>query len=251
MNSSYEPVSNPALPLPRPVSAVRSRGLSAAYVPMEYREAGEGSRMPPAFEEEDSQRSSPNGEDTASAAPAEAAPDFDQLLAEGIERERRTITLQIQQEAEREIQCARAAVAGAIEEFARQREEYFRQAEGEIVGLTLAIARRILHRESQIDPSLLAGLVRHELDQMDSATSVRLLVAPQTLSSWSEVVRAIARPVELASDAALEAGDARIETALGSTTVSMERELKEIERAFFDLLSRRPEAAAVKASRVQ
>ncbi len=59
------------------------------------------------------------------------------------------------------------------------------------------------------------------------------------------------RPVELVADKALAASEARMETALGSTVVSFERELKEIERGFFDLLSHRPAAADVRAARVQ
>jgi flagellar assembly protein FliH len=80
---------------------------------------------------------------------------------------------------------------------------------------------------------------------------VRLLVSPDTLNYWNEAVRTISRPVELATDKTVAPGDARIETALGSTTVSLERELKEIERGFFDLLSHRPRASDDKSVRVQ
>lgn len=244
MNLSYEPVSSAA----RAARASRALSCAASYVPLEYREACHSS---PSEEESSGQAAESAGAPAPFAETAEAQPDSDQLLAEEIERQRRAITLEVQQEAEREIQRARAAVGCSIEQFGQQREEYFRQAEVEIVSLALAIAQRILHRESQIDPRLLAGLVRHELEQMESATRVRLLVSADTLSYWNEALRDIARPVELVADAALAPGDARIETALGSTTVSLEGELKEIERGFFDLLSRRPGAAAGKAARVQ
>jgi flagellar assembly protein FliH len=41
-----------------------------------------------------------------------------------------------------------------------QREQYFVRAEAEIVQLALAIAAKILHREAQVDPMLVATLVR-------------------------------------------------------------------------------------------
>ncbi len=214
---------------------------SPSCVPLQYRDASEP------FE--------PGRSSESAAAPAdrtaEASPDPAELLAAQIEQERRTITAQARQETEREIQRVRAGIAGMIEQFARQRDEYFRQAEAEIVSLALAIARRLIHRETQIDPRLLAGLVNHELEQLEAATRVRLLVSPDALSYWEEALHDMSRPIELTSDKTLAAGDARFETVLGSTTVSFESELKEIERGFFDLLSHRPASAESRTLRVQ
>jgi flagellar assembly protein FliH len=252
MNSLYEPVQLAARLASRPAPGVAAGvdSVAACYLPLEYREVGETFPLP--SEEERPERSPESDRSPAAdSQPEDPLPDPAEVLAALIEQERHAITAQAHQDAEREIQRARAAIAGAIEQFAQQRDEYFRQAEAEIVGLALAIARRLIHRESQIDPRLLAGLVRHELEQLEGATSVRLLVSPETLSYWNEAVRTIPCPVEVASDKTLDPGDARIETALGSTTVSFERELKEIERGFFDLLSRRPAASEGKAVRVQ
>ena len=238
MNSSYESV-----PFAARLASRQDSGI-ANYLPLEYREAEE-----PMLPEDDCQEQ--GAENLVDAPPAEPLPDPAEVLEARLEQERRAIRALAHQEAEREIQKARAAIAAAIQQFAQQRDEYFHQAESEIVSLVLAIARRLIHRESQIDPGLLGGLVRHELEQLDAATSVRLFVSPDTLSAWNETVRAIPHPVELLSDKTLGPGDARMETALGATTVSLERELKEIERGFFDLLSRRPPAADTKAGRVQ
>lgn len=221
MSSSSEPVRHPS------------------YMPMEYREAGE-----PGYPEAP-------GKAFDDQPPREPPPDPEALFAVRLEAERRAITAHARQEAEREIRHVRTEVACAIEQFAQQREEYFRQVEGEVVSLALAIARRLLRRESQIDPRLLAGLVNYELDQLDAATSVRLLVSPETLGYWNEAAPTMPRPVEVAPDKALAAGAVRIETVLGSTTVSFERELKEIERGFFDLLSHRPAAKESATALVQ
>jgi flagellar assembly protein FliH len=242
MNSSYEPHSSAARLASRPESGAPC--ASPHYLPMEYREASA-----PEMEECPSGQDADDGNPSASAGTVEPQPDLEELVAARVELQRRAVTAQAQQEAAQEIQRARATVACAIEQFTRQRDEYFRQAEGEIVNLSLAIARKIIHRESQIDPRLLAGLVRHELEQLEAATSVRLLVSPETLSYWGEALRSLPRPVEVAPDAALAAGEARIETALGSTTLGFDRELKEIERGFFDLLARRPGAAEAKEAK--
>jgi len=222
MNSSSEPLS------------------PATYLPLQYCEANQPFQAP--F--------------PAQSPPVTEEPDPAVVLEVRIQAERRAIRAQLRQEADREIQHARADISRAIEQFARQREDYFRHAEEEVVSVALAIARRLIHRETQIDSRLLAGLVNYELDQLDSTTSVRLFVSPDSLGYWNEAAATMSRSVEVASDPGLSPGDARIETALGSTTIGFERELKEIERGFFDLLSHRPlpaetAAAETKTVRVQ
>jgi len=215
---------------------------SESYAPLVYREAGE-----------------PPDVDTTSEAAAEQPPavtrppqpDPAALFAARLEEQRRTITAQARQEAEREIQRVRAGIARSIEDFGQQREKYFRQCEAEVVDLALAIARRIIHRETQIDPRLLASLVNYELEQLDAATSVRLIVAPDSLGYWNEAAADMSRAVEVSADKTLAPGDVRIETVLGNTSVSFERELKEIERGFLDLLSHRPAASESRLVRVQ
>jgi flagellar assembly protein FliH len=184
-------------------------------------------------------------------ADAEPQPDPAAAFAQRLEEEKRAIAAQFRMEAEREIQRARSAIAHAIDEFVLQRDVYYQQAEREVVDLALAIARRIIHRETQIDPRLLAALVRHEIEQLDAATSVRLVVSPDALASWNELAPSMPRAVEVRPDKALSSGDIRIETALGATSINFERELKEIERGFFDLLSHRPAPAESRAVRVQ
>jgi flagellar assembly protein FliH len=185
------------------------------------------------------------------AIDAEPPPDSSAAFAARLEEETRAIAAQMRGEAEREVQRARAAISHAIDAFALQRDAYYQQAEREVVDLALAIARRIIHRETQIDPRLLEALVHHEIEQLDAATSVRLVVSPDALASWNEAASAMPRTVEVHSDRALSSGDIRIETALGVTSINFERELKEIERGFFDLLSHRPAPAESRAVRVQ
>lgn len=225
------------------MSSLSEHLQSAAYAPMEYREAGDPfdySKIPDATDECLPAPSSP-----------EPQPDPAALFAARLEEERCAITEHARQEAEREIKRGRSEIASAIENFGEQREEYFRQCEAEVVDLAMAIARRIIHRETQIDPRLLAGLVNYELEQLDAATSVRLIVSPDSLRSWNETASAMSRAVEVAPDQALVPGEVRIETVLGATTLSFERELKEIERGFFDLLSHRQTVDEPKPVHVQ
>ena len=215
-------------------------GRSSSYLPMEFPEVGGAAADESALETAEGEAPKP-----------EAVPSLEEMVAARVEEARRTIAAQARQETERELQLARQQIAKAIERFAAEREGYFRKAEGEVVNLAMAIARRLLHRESQIDPKLLAGLVNYELEQLDEATKVRLSVSPEAVSDWRSAASGLAREAEIMPDKALAAGEVRIETALGATTVSLEREMKEIERGFFDLLAHRPQNASGEAARVQ
>ncbi len=58
--------------------------------------------------------------------------------------------------------------------------------ESEVVQLALSIARKILHREAQIDPLLLTGIVRVALESLNDGTQVRLRANPQEIPFWRD-----------------------------------------------------------------
>jgi len=144
---------------------------------------------------------------------------------------------------ERELAAERQAIANALADFGREREGYFCRVEAEVVKLAIGIARKILHREVQVDPLLLAGVVRVALEKIAAGTSVRLRVHPDHVYAWHDFFanqqehRLIP---ELLGDATLGVGHCVLETGLGTTELTLEAQLAEIERGFFDLLAQRP-----------
>jgi flagellar assembly protein FliH len=146
---------------------------------------------------------------------------------------------------ERELAAERQVLAKAVQDFARDRENYFSHVEAEVVKLATGIARKILHREVQVDPLLLAGVVRVALDKIAAGTSVRLRVHPDHVYAWHDFFsnQQEHRVVpELLGDATLGMGQCVLETALGTTELTLEAQLAEIERGFCDLLAQRPAA---------
>jgi len=137
----------------------------------------------------------------------------------------------------------RAAVAKAVTDFARDRAAYYRRLEEEAVRLALSIARKILHREAQVDPLLLMGVVKVALDKIEGATEVALLVHPQRASDWRRQLAAVmpaGRPLEIVEDPALEPDQCRLRTSMGTADLGLEGQLKEIEAGLTDLLAARP-----------
>jgi flagellar assembly protein FliH len=141
----------------------------------------------------------------------------------------------------------RAGVADALTKFTRDRAAYFTQVESEVVQLALSIARRILHREAQLDPLLLAGIVRVALEKIDGATGVVLRVHPQNASDWRRYLATHLEPSdlpEIVEDPAQPPDRCALETEMGTAMIGVEVHLKEIEQGLMDLLAARPGAAS-------
>ena len=148
----------------------------------------------------------------------------------------------LRHEYEQRLAAARAPIAALISGFEVQRSEYYAQVEGEIVQLALSIAAKILHREAQVDPMLLAALVRVAVERMREGSSVVVRVGAGRGESWKQYFAAIPSMshVEVVEDEQLSDHDCMLETELGSANFGLDTQLKEVEQGFFDLLALRP-----------
>jgi flagellar assembly protein FliH len=137
----------------------------------------------------------------------------------------------------------RKRITEALEEFVRERKSYFERAESEVVQLALAIARKILHREAQIDPLFLTGIVRVALEKVATTSSVKLRVSENDVFKWRQIVAALkgVQPQpEVVGDPTLPNGRCIMETDVGSTQISLDTQFREVERGLLDLLALRP-----------
>jgi len=170
-----------------------------------------------------------------------------QLHAEAFEQGRQSGQQQLRSELAAAVARGRGEISHALHEFTMERQDYYRRVESEVVELALAVARKILHREVQIDPQALAGIVRVTLEKLDAGTKITLHVHPQEAADWRHYFACLTedRPApEIHEDTALARGECRIETSLGTTAVGLASQLKEIETGLLDLLAERPGAAA-------
>jgi flagellar assembly protein FliH len=137
----------------------------------------------------------------------------------------------------------RGNLAEALAHFTRDRAAYYQKVEAEVVQLALSIARKILHREAQVDPLLLAGIARVALEKIEGATGVVLLVHPQQASDWRRYLAVHLEPgdlPEIIEDPALEPERCVLQTSMGTAELGIEVQLKEIEQGLTDLLAARP-----------
>jgi flagellar assembly protein FliH len=145
-------------------------------------------------------------------------------------------------ELEEKLEGQAAKIRYALELFQEERKGYFSRVESELVRLALSIAAKILHREAQVDPLLVAALVRVAVDKLHDGSSVSLRISPTKVEKWREY---LANPlngsvISIVEDTRLGPEDCILETDLGSANFSIDAQLKEVEQGFFDLLAQRP-----------
>jgi flagellar assembly protein FliH len=167
-------------------------------------------------------------------------------LAARIARERAEAAQEVEQRVrkdyEQRLAAAREPIAAMLAGFEEQRSHYYAQVEMEIVQLALSIAAKILHREAQVDPMLVAALVRLAVEKMREGSSVTVRVSPGKGESWKRYFASLpgTQHVEVAEDPQLTDQDCVLETELGSANFGLDSQLKEVEQGFFDLMALRP-----------
>ena len=171
--------------------------------------------------------------------------------AQGVEREaqlqemgRQQGALECRAKFEEQLARERSAVARALADFACERAAYYQKIEAEAVQLALSIARKVLHREAQADPTLLMGIVRVALEKIEGATGVALAVNPQQAAGWRNYLTAnlgVEEMPQIVEDATLAAGQCELRTSMGTAKLGIEVQLKEIEQGLMDLLAARPQ----------
>lgn len=135
-----------------------------------------------------------------------------------------------------------AKIHEVLERFVEERKSYFSRVESDVVQLALAISAKILHREAQVDPMLVAALVRVAVEKLHDGSSVSVRVSPKKAGKWREYLVNLLNgsTVTVVEDAHLGPDDCMLETDLGSADFSIDAQLKEVEQGFFDLLAQRP-----------
>jgi flagellar assembly protein FliH len=165
-----------------------------------------------------------------------------QGYAEGEQEGRRAARAEMEAEIAARVARERSLIAMTVEQFRAAKERYFVDVEQEVVKLALAIAARVLHREAQIDPLLLAGVVRVAMEKMADRSGVVVRVANEDVAAWEggfHAMEASERP-RVVADARLMRGECVLETTMGTVELGVKVQLEEIEKGFFDLLNHRP-----------
>jgi flagellar assembly protein FliH len=141
------------------------------------------------------------------------------------------------------VSTERARVSKMVEDFQQSSSDYYSKVEDQVVHLALGIAAKILHRESQVDPLLVAALVRLATENLKQGSKVQVNIHPQEISAWRSYFEREGNSrvnIELAEDPTLLRGECTVHSEVGIAALGIDAQLKEIERGLFDLLNQRP-----------
>jgi flagellar assembly protein FliH len=147
------------------------------------------------------------------------------------------------QQARAELQSVLDQLGKSLASLASLRSRVRGEAEGDLLKLSISIARRVLHRELTLDPESIEGLIRVALDKLQSRELCRVRVHPDQEQAIRKSLERFAnsQKVELLTDASLQCGDVLFETAHGNLDASIESQLGEIDRGLADRLRRLPQ----------
>lgn len=140
-----------------------------------------------------------------------------------------------------EMQPVLERVARSIDEMSQLRAQFRREAEGDMVRLSLAIARRVLRRELAIDPDAMHGLVLGALEKLQTQEICRVRVHPSHAAQITAYLQKAVSgsTVEVLADPAREPGTVIFETGAGNLDASVDSQLQEIERGLVDRLGKK------------
>ena len=184
-------------------------------------------------------------------------------LAGDLEREFAARAAQLERECEHKVADARAAgfdeglaagrhqaaaevqpvlerMARTIDEIGQMRARLRKEAEGDLVKLALAIARRVIRRELAIDPDALRGLVLAALEKLKGQEISRIRVHPGHAGPLAAALPPASggSPLEIVPDPSCQPGGVVFETSRGNLDAGVETQLSEIERGLADRLRR-------------
>jgi flagellar assembly protein FliH len=144
------------------------------------------------------------------------------------------------QQAMGELQPVIDRMTRSLAELSTLRGRIRKDAEADLVKLSIAVARRVLHRELTLDSESISGIIRVALEKLESREMCRVRVHPDQEGAVRSALGKFGdgQNVELLADGSLQSGDVLFETPQGTLDASIEVQLREIERGFADRLKR-------------
>ena len=122
----------------------------------------------------------------------------------------------------------------AMNEVAEFRAELLERSRPQLIDLSLAISRIVLHRLVERDPAVVADMAQAALERLNNATDLRVRVNPrdfEALRADTDTTRAVAGFI---ADPRVEPGGCRVESSFGEIDAGINAQLTEISRALLE-----------------
>ncbi len=143
----------------------------------------------------------------------------------------------------KEIETILHSLQQAMMDIKQFRKELSLRAERETVSLSLAIAGKILLQEPEMNPRIIAGVVKKTFETIAINAPVRIRINPAELSYMRERRHLI--PIEgevtFIEDSSVSCGGCVVESLSGDIDARIESQLKVVEEAFLPALKKNAE----------
>ncbi len=140
--------------------------------------------------------------------------------------------------AERKMEAVMQRYSDAVCEIQRLRSSLYAQVEREVVKLAVAVAKKIVHREIQVDHDIVRTLVHVALSRVAEKSTVTLCLNPDDYDYLVEhragLSQSEGQDITLLADKSVERGGCLIQTNCGDIDARIEEEFHEVEHSFFE-----------------
>lgn len=176
-----------------------------------------------------------------SASAAEGQPRVEELLEAARRQAHREGEAAGRASCRREVEEASRQMAQAVQNALREKARLRAEAERDVVHVALAIARKILRREVQIDPGVALGLVKAATETVASREMQTVRTTPAMAQALTASFSALGLPegIRVVADSSLEPGGLLVETVRGEVDASLETQFEEISKGLLQIAAGR------------
>ena len=124
-------------------------------------------------------------------------------------------------------------LVATLDDLVRVRDQMIRHTEKQMVQLSLAVARRVVHREVSIDPTAMLTMMRVVLERVSDAArvSVRLNPADHQAVTAALADSPTSDQVAVTADPRVPRGGCKVESEYGDIDAGVDAQIQEIARA--------------------
>ncbi|MBN1107097.1 MAG: hypothetical protein JXL84_27085 [Deltaproteobacteria bacterium] len=125
-------------------------------------------------------------------------------------------------------------LAALIDVLGRLREQIYAEAEGELIKLSLTIAKKIIRSELKAGNHLIEETIRSAMKLLVDRSHVRIRISPADMEEVTRLVPALAAGaqagrLQIVEDSVVERGGCILETGFGSVNAGIEDQLSVVE----------------------
>jgi flagellar assembly protein FliH len=127
-------------------------------------------------------------------------------------------------------------IAQTLEELGRLRKAIIRDTERQMVQLALALARRLVHREVSMDPTLVAAMAHVALERLGDAAPATIKLHPDDFAviSGQRGTAWEGAQVTILPDPAVTRGGCVVESDFGTVDGQIDAQFEQMSRALLD-----------------